>query len=179
MTDYTILNDKDLNIVHDTEQTSGSDLLIKIDKYTNSDVDGFESYSILKKANESFTNNVHKEAQKQGATAGGTVSSGFIEVYLAHGKEAVEIEKKGLGSEGIKQIEICKTIVINEKRKPIFNIYYRMCNIVHFTYNFGAYQFLKFSCQDRTFKYSQINQKGEDKGKYSYTYSIKSGSVKD
>ncbi len=176
--EYTILGHDNLRLLNDDDQTVGSNLFIKIDGFTSSDIKGYENYSLLKEGSESFNNNVHKEAQKDGTTAGGTISTGYVEVYLAHGLTATKVEKQGLGANTIDQIEICKTIVINEKRQNVVNMYYQKCHIVHFTYNFGTYQFIRFACELRRVQYSKIKADGNKAGGFGYTFSLKDSTVK-
>lgn len=176
--DYTILNTSELNIEIDDKQTSGSDLFMLVDGMdAKGSIKGFEKHAIAKKFSESFRNNIRKDSRQSSASVGGTINSGFVEVYIPESIFAFELQQKGLSSEPIKSIEISKTVLVKNERKTVVTLTYNMCNVVYIATQLGAYYFARFAFDARVAKFHKIKDDGADDGVFEFTYNVKESTV--
>ena len=130
--DYTILSNENLDIKVDDDQISGSNLFIQAKDLTaQSGVAGFEKFAPIKAFSESFRNNIRKDSKQKSASVGGTINSGFIEVYIPESIFSLELQKKGLSADPIPQITVMKTVLVKNTRTAVTQLFYTDCNIVY------------------------------------------------
>ncbi|QEK38080.1 hypothetical protein FZC35_01680 [Candidatus Cytomitobacter indipagum] len=176
--DYTILNTEELNIEIDDKQTSGSDLFVSADGLNaKGSVKGFEKFATVKKFSESFRNNIRKDSRQNSASVGGTINSGFVEIYIPESIFAFELQQKGLSSDPITKIELVKTVLVKNERQKLLTLTYGMCNVVYVASQLGAFYFMRFAFDSRAVKFSKIKDDGASDGVFEFKYNVKESTV--